>query len=425
MTSDRVVVIGDPASVFVQAPVRFWRSRGIDALIVTARWAGGATIADGLPVVSAEAVAPPQVGKLLDDLLPILGAVDGLLESHDPVRAHRALSTWGAGATLPSIVPPVQDGLHIAAAVDALSPVCVLGQEAFAYGLATAWCQARRKALVVWGADVLHYARTSDVAHAIVRQALHNVRYVLTNAQPMADALQRDFGIAEARIVSMAWGVDRTRFSRPSPTANAEIRARFGIPLDAPVVLNLRRFLPHWAADTAWSAMMAAATSRPDAHLVLLEGAPHNPHLARAVEEAAARGIGARLTAVVGNAPIETVAELMSIADVSLSLVDSLEPVSWSVLQAAACGSALVIGDQPTYRQEAARGLAARFVPLKDPGATTAAILDLLANVDASADLQRRNETYIRTCHDQSEQMARLLRITAGRDVAERLLARA
>lgn len=425
MASERVVVIGDPASVFVQAPVRYWRRCGVDAVIVTARWTGGTTVADGLPVVSAESIADPHVGTLMGRLAPTLGAVDALVASHDPERVRRALSTWALSATLPSIVPPIQDGLHIASAVDALAPVCVLGQEAFAYGLATAWCRAPRKALVVWGADVLHYADTSDIAHAMVRQALHGVHYVLTNAQPMADALQGRFGVPGARIASIAWGVDGTLFKRTTTPADAAIRARYGIPPNAPVVLNLRRFLPHWAAGTAWAAMLNVAQSRPDVHLVLLDGAPDNPYLARVIEEAAVTGLSDRLTAVPGNVPLETVAELMSIADVSLSLVDSLEPVSWSVLQAAACGSALVIGDQATYRDESARGLKSRFVPLREPRATATAVLELLVSADERREARRCNETYIRTHHDQSEQMGRLLRIAAGREVADRLLGHA
>ena len=57
----------------------------------------------------------------------------------------------------------------IAAAVDALAPVCVLGHEAFAYGLATSLCRAPRRALFAWGADVLQYAAMTDVAGAMVR----------------------------------------------------------------------------------------------------------------------------------------------------------------------------------------------------------------------------------------------------------------
>ena len=56
---DRVVVIGDPASVFVQTPVRFWRERGVDAVILAARWQGGTTVDGDLPVVAAESLAPP------------------------------------------------------------------------------------------------------------------------------------------------------------------------------------------------------------------------------------------------------------------------------------------------------------------------------------------------------------------------------
>jgi len=422
VSAGRVVVIGDPRSVFVQAPVRYWRRLGIDAVIVTARWSGGTTVADGLPVVNAETVAPAPLGRVLGDLHPFLRQVDALVEQQDPGRIRRALGTWGSTARLPSLIPPLQDAAYIAAAVETLAPVCVLGQEAFAYGLATAWSRVPRRALVVWGADVLHYAETSDIAHAMVRQALHGVRYVLTNAVPMATALQERFDVPADRIASIAWGVDRRVFRRAVPGEDSAIRARYRIPPGSPVVMSLRRLLPHWNVATAWEAIARILGARPDVHAVLLDGSD-DPHMLERVErDAEAAGLRGRLIVQAGAAPLDTVAELMSVADVSLSLVDSLEPLSWSVLQAAAAGSSLVIGDQPTYRDEAARGLSASFVPPCDAAQVSRAVLELLADPEARGRARMANDRYIAQFHDQDREMARLLRITAGAETAAALM---
>ncbi|MGE3704331.1 MAG: glycosyltransferase [Vicinamibacterales bacterium] len=408
--------------MFVQAPVRYWRRLGIDAVIVTARWTGGATVSDGLPVVNAESIAPAAVARVIGDLHPFLRQVDALVEHQDPARSRRALETWGPAARQPSLIPPLQDAAYIAAAVDTLAPVCVLGQEAFAYGLATAWSRAPRKALVVWGADVLHYAETSDLAHDLVRQALHGVRYVVTNAAPMVAALRERFDVPPERIASLAWGVDRGIFHPPDARDRARIRARHGIPADAPVVMNLRRLLPHWNAATAWEAIARVMGARPDVHAVLLDGSD-DPHMLERVErDAEGAGLRRRLIVHPGTASLDTVAELMSVADVSLSLVDSLEPLSWSVLQAAAVGSSLVIGDQPTYRDEEARGLAASFVPPCDAAQVVRAVLDLLDDLELRGQARTANDRYISLHHDHDRQMARLLRITAGAETAAALM---
>jgi glycosyltransferase involved in cell wall biosynthesis len=423
MVSDRVVVIGNPDSVFVQAPVRYWRSLGIDAVILTARWTGPASVGGDLPVLTAETLAPAWVRRAADGLYPLLDVVDASSLAHDRGRVRRALETWGPDAEAPLIAPPIWDALLIAAAADALEPACVLGHEAFAYGLATSLAAVPRRALFAWGADVLHYAAMSDIAGVLVRQALHGVDYVLTNAQSMDDAMHERFGVPRDRIALVSYGVDRRQFRRAIGERDARIRAAHGIAPGAPVVMNIRRFMPHWGATVAWAAMMAAAKRRPDVHLILLDGAPADAGLSKALEHARASGFANRITTIRGSIALDTVADLMSVADVSLSMVDSLEPVSWSVLQAASCGSAVVVGDQPTYRTECARGLAARLVQPRDVAAISGAILNLLDDDALRARMRADNDRFLTEHHDQHTQMTRLLRIVAGSETAARLLA--
>ncbi len=418
--SDRVVVIGNPTSVFVQAPVRYWRGLGVDALILTTQWTGAATVDGDLPVVNAEALTPAWVHRAADGLVPFLGGLDAMSLAHDPGRVRHALRTWGDAAVAPSLAPPVRDAFVIAAAVAALEPACVLGHEAFAYGLAASICQAPRRALFAWGADVLHYAAMSDAAGALVRGALHGVHYVLTNTATVQEALHERFDLPTERIALVSYGVDRDRFRRASGERAARIRAANGIAPDARVVTNVRRFRPHWGAAVAWPAMLAAAERRPDVHLLVLGGSTSDRDLRPAIEEARGRGLQARVTAIHGIAELDTVADLMAITDVALSLVDSLEPVSWSVLQAAACGAGLVICDQPTYRAECARGLGATLVAPRDVEAATAAVLTLLD--DESLCARASSDRYLAEHHDQHAQMTRLLRIVAGSAAADRLL---
>lgn len=420
--ADRVVVIGDPASVFVQTPVRFWRERGVDAVILTARWTGGPTVDGDLPVVAAETLAPPWAVSAARAAYSLLDAANASSLAVDPARVRAALQAWAHTAVPPSIAPPAHDALLIAAAADALDPVCVFGHEAFAYGLATSSCTTPRRALMAWGADVLQYAPMTDVAHALVRRSLHGVHYVLTNTTTMENALHARFDLPRARIARISYGVDRRLFQRATGARAAAIRRRYGIADGAPVVMNIRRFLPHWGSTLAWPAMAAIAEARPELHLVLLGGAASGDDMTAAETDARARGLGGRVTFVRGDAPLATVADLMAVADVSLSLVRSLEPVSWSVQQAAACGSAVVVADQASYALESERGLAVHRLASCGAADIGAAVTALIDDPDRVAAMARANARYLSAHHDREVELTRLLRIVAGAATADRLL---
>ena len=419
---DRVVVIGDPESVFVQTPVRFWRDRGVDALILTARWHGSAMVDGDLPVVTAESVAPAWLTAAAHGLHPFVEVINRHSLAQNPDRVATALRTWAHSAVPPSLAPPVFDALLIAAAADVLQPTCVFGHEAFAYGLATSLSAAPRKALMAWGADVLHYASMTDLSFAMVRQALHGVHYVLTNTATMEDALHERFAVPRQNIARISYGVDRRSFHRATGQRAAQVRTTFGIAPDAPVVMNVRRFLPHWGSAVAWPAMVAIAQQRPDVHLVLLGGSGSDAEMARAASDARALGLKHRVTMMRGHASLNTVAELMSVADVALSLVETLEPVSWSVQQAVACGAAVVVADQASYALEEERGLVVDRVPPASVTAAATAIAALIDDPGRVARMAAANQRYVAEHHDRDAQLTRLLRIVAGAAGAERLL---
>lgn len=421
--ADLVLVLGDPASVFVQTPVRFWRERGVDARILTARWTGPAAVDGDLPVESAEALAPAWVQSFARGIYPVLDAANRITLAHDPGRVATALHAWAHTADPPSIVPPLVDALVIAAAADALAPIAVFGHEAFAYGLATSLCRAPRRTLLAWGADVLQFAPMSDVAMALVGEAVRNVHYVLTNTDTMAEALRARFAVPPERVAHFSYGVDRRLFRRATGPAARRVRERWGIPGPARVVMNLRRFLPHWGSDVAWPAMLALARQRPDVHLVLLDGATTPADVDRAAAQARDHGLDGRLTVVRGQAPLADVAELLSVTDVGLSLVRTLEPVSWSVQQAAACGAAVIVADQPSYVLEAARGLSIRRTRDLTADGLAAEVTALLDSPTTVAQMAAANDRYVTAHQDREIELTRLLRIVTGAAAADRLLA--
>lgn len=421
--ADRVVVIGNPTSLFVQAPVRDWRRRGVDAVILTAHWDTD-TVADGLPVISAATLASAETRRAVATVTPYVSHLDAAIATHEGGRVQDAMRTWGPSARQPQLAPPVADALLIASALDVIQPVAALGHEVFAYGLATQLARAERRSLFVWGSDVLHAAWTSEAAYEMVRGALHAVRYVMTCADTMRAALHEQFGVPLDRIAVVSYGVDRQAFQRLNSQEAAALRATLGIPATARVVTNLRRFLPHWGAATAHDVILSLVLSRRDVHAVVFEGADESGPLTALLRDAAERQVAHRITAIRGHVPLSLVAQVMGMSDVSLSLVDSLEPFSLSVLQAAAAGSRLIVGAQETYRIECERGLVATLVPARDVAATVAAIDAVLDTPDGGR-AASANQRFVAEHYDHDAAMLRQLRIVTGDAVATRLLARA
>jgi phosphatidylinositol alpha-1,6-mannosyltransferase len=88
---------------------------------------------------------------------------------------------------------------------------------------------------------------------------------------------------AAARMAPLAPGVDVDIFR--AGAGGAEIRARHGIPADAPVVVCVSRLVPRKGQDVLVEAMPAIRERVPDARLLIVGGGPHRS----AIEAAVAR----------------------------------------------------------------------------------------------------------------------------------------
>lgn len=418
-----LVLIGNPNSIFVRAMARHWHERGIDVAIVTAHHWGGADFNDdGVRVVAAEGGLHRDVRAALDVVVPLVTSLESELHGARRERVAGALGAWEAGSEAPSLMPPIIDGIAIAAAVRQLNPVAVLGHEAFAYGIATALCTDVRRVMFAWGADVLQFCNTSDTAAAMMKSLLNQMTYVLAGSESVQRRIVDQFGVPASRAVQISLGVNRQQFKPPAADHTAAIRRRYGIPMDAPVALNVRRFRSFWGSEVALDALLGLAVAQPDLHVIFMGGAGTEQAMAEARQRAMSAGLGRRFIGIDGDAPIDQVVDLMSISDVFLSLTQREEPLSLSVLQAAACGSIGVVSDQATYRTALGEGLQAALVDPTSVAAVTHQVQQLLADPNARSRMGKLNEKYIGERHDESAHMQRLLRLVVGGEMAERLM---
>ncbi len=102
----------------------------------------------------------------------------------------------------------------------------------------------------------------------------------------------------------------------PIQGSGLEIRRRWGLTPDVPVVLYTGTFEPYQGLDLLFASMKRVLAARPDARLVLAGGQPEQVELAR--RDAAAAGI-AEATIFAGQRPAEEIPAYLDAADVLVS----------------------------------------------------------------------------------------------------------
>jgi glycosyltransferase involved in cell wall biosynthesis len=233
------------------------------------------------------------------------------------------------------------------------------------------WMAARARVapLVVsaWGSDVYRVngavRRRSGVAVAGADLLFADSEDLLAAAA----ALSR----TPVRGEVVRWGVDVGRFSPADADERRAIRARLGLP-DGDTVLGIRSLDPADIYNTPalLEAFAAVRAQRPGATLVLKHPRSEAPpEVAQALDRL---GIAAA-TRIIGNVPVDELADFYRAADVCVS-IPSTDSSPISVWEAMACGSPIVVSDLPWARAELRAGEDALLAPA-EPGAVAEAML--------------------------------------------------
>jgi phosphatidylinositol alpha-1,6-mannosyltransferase len=152
-------------------------------------------------------------------------------------------------------------------------------------------------------------------------------------------------GPARARMRRLSPGVDPDLF-RPG-CGGSEVRARLGVPADAPVVVCTARMVRRKGQDTLVAAWPGVLRQHPDAVLLLVGDGPDRARLERLVAEARL-GASVRL---LGSVAWSQVPAYVDAGDVFAmpcrTRLGGLEPEAWGIvfLEAQACGLPVVVGD--------------------------------------------------------------------------------
>ena len=160
------------------------------------------------------------------------------------------------------------------------------------------------------------------------------------------------------------------------PERPTDVRERLGIPAGAPVLFSPRSFTqPYYNLDVIIESCRDVMAERPDVHVVFsgYEG-DQTPFVARA----RAAGLD-RNTHFVGRIPHDEFADYLVASDVFLS-VPSVDATAVSLLEAMACGTAIVVSALPSSMEWIEDGVTGRVVQPRDVPGLTGAIGDLLSD---------------------------------------------
>ena len=197
-------------------------------------------------------------------------------------------------------------------------------------------------AVVLHGAEVTVPGRlpgSQQVLGRVLRRAIH---CIAAGNYPAREA-ERAAGRALPTTV-VAPGVDTDRFRVLDDDARRGARERFGIPIDAELIVGVSRLVPRKGFDTAIAAVARMARARPNLELVIAGAGRDEGRLARLARD---RGAPVRF---LGRVSFEDLPLLYGCADVFTMLCRNrwlgLEQEGFGIvfLEAAACGVPQVAG---------------------------------------------------------------------------------
>jgi glycosyltransferase involved in cell wall biosynthesis len=254
--------------------------------------------------------------------------------------------------------------------------------------------------MTVWGDDVYLTPHQSFLKGVLARAVLRRADLVTGDSGDILDhavAMGADPSVCHV----VQWGVDLASFR---PGVESGVRGRLGIPAGAPVVISIRSFTqPYYNIDTIVSVVPRVLARRPDAHFVFAGNEGDDAAFRRMAGEL---GIDERAH-FVGRIPHEELPGYLATSDVFVS-VPSVDATAVSLLEAMACGTAVIVSDLASALEWVADGESGLSVPPRDAGALEAAVLRLIESPDLRGRLGTRAAEIVRERADHRAHMARM-----------------
>lgn len=242
--------------------------------------------------------------------------------------------------------------------------------------------------LSVWGDDVYVTPHENALKGWLARRALRSADLVTGDSQDILRACTA-LGASARRCYEILWGVDFDQFHPGRPQ---RVREELGIPSGAPVVFSPRSFTqPYYNLDVIIEACTLLKSDRADVHVVF---AGYEGDQTPFEERARAAGLD-RDTHFVGRIPHDRFGEYLVATDVFVS-VPSVDATAVSLLEAMACGTAIVVSALPSSLEWIEHDRTGMVVPPRDAHALHSTLRTL---VDDSVLRDRLGSMALRVAH--------------------------
>lgn len=218
--------------------------------------------------------------------------------------------------------------------------------------------------VVVHGAEVVVPAAL-PFAQLLVRRSLRGASLVVAAGSYPARAAERAAGRPLPTVI-VPPGVDAERFVPVTGVRRAEVRQRFGVDADAPLIVSVSRLVPRKGMDQLIRASVRLAVRHPALRVLIAGEGRDRDRLQRLIDSLSAP------VELVDRLDADDLPDFYAMADVFAMLCRNrwggLEQEGFGIvfLEAAACGVAQVAGDSGGARDAVDHGTSGLVVD--DPG---------------------------------------------------------
>jgi len=259
--------------------------------------------------------------------------------------------------------------------------------------------------VTAWGSDIYRIDGFDAYERELTLEGLRHAALITVDSRDLKRATAA-LGIDEDKIEVIQWGVDTSLFRPDLPTG--DLRAELGLDSDT-VIYSPRDFMKVYNVDVVFAAFRNVLEMHPDALLIQKYYNPDRAVMENFLARAEEMGIKDRLR-LVGKIEYSRLPWIYNCADVVVS-VPSSDGTPMAVLEAMACGKVPIVSDLPSLREWIEDGVNGHIVPVRDPGALTGKILEVLADRSRSRSMGASNLPIIHARADQGEQMKRMERM--------------
>lgn len=257
--------------------------------------------------------------------------------------------------------------------------------------------------ITVWGDDVYKAPYMSKVRNWLSRRAVKMADAITGDSEDILTEVER-LGAEREKLHLVLWGVNFERFR---PNDGSAFRSKWDIPEKAPLVLSTRSFSRDYYNIDVILEMVPRLVERVPGAVVVF--AAYDGEGKDLIKRAAELGIEDSVR-FVGRISHDFLPQAYGAADVYLT-VPSLDATAVSLLEAMACGNAIIASDLPSNREWISDGINGFIVTPRDIDALTDRTVELIGDPGLR---QRFGEKCIEIAHERAgyeENMSRVERL--------------